>query len=443
MGCGTSTVKEQSKEYNAFVEKVEKFLSKAEYSHEFYEQSFKTIPEMEKYILKLKEDEKGEHEDIYYLFLVYFWIYKVIEYKYDSDLNNEDFLDGGIKDLPSDQIPERLTPGGVSILFKKVGEKLGFKIELISGFCKYRKDNDLTNLPANYCSNHMYNAIQIAGRYVFCDISLGKIIERSDNPIFFCATSEIMNYYVYPEDTKYIKDNMLSFDDFKNRINVYPEYFEYKIKKFLANDQKGLVSKVNSPDCNLFLEFDGEPPEFNIKFTHLFRNDLIFCLDVNINENGKTLKPTFKLEAPGLYGYLIELEGKIALEGMIKATYDYKTEGLPNGCRGFTTEELNKYNLITIPFQSEIITSLSPNYSVATELSSVEYFFTKETEYDEMYGSVGYVEDESIFDMEIREETKNGKKGHIMTIKREKKGLAFCAVFLNDETCIAFNVLFL
>ena len=110
-------------------------------------------------------------------------------------------------------------------LFKNVGEKLGFNIEILSGFTKHF-GFELHKFPETFEINHSYNAVTIGKNILFCDICLAIILHeynKTYNPFFFCLPYEIMIEFNFPFDTKWQEEGkIITFGSFRNRLRLYP-----------------------------------------------------------------------------------------------------------------------------------------------------------------------------------------------------------------------------
>ena len=142
---------------------------------------------------------------------------------------------------------------GLATIFKTVGEKLGFKIEIIQGFTKHF-GFELEEFPKQYETNHSYNAIILEklNLILFCDIWLSiKDIEtykepKSINKYYFCVPQkEIINFNFPSEDKWQEKENIITFDDFRNQIRLYSAFFKSNLEKIAIFNQNALEVEIN------------------------------------------------------------------------------------------------------------------------------------------------------------------------------------------------------
>ena len=173
MGCGSSSINEspnsvnsnnpeKEKEEENKIKKLKDEISFYRYGtinpnystyYEIIKKDFISIEEIEKYLKEKKKEEKDQYSDIYYLFLLYCWLSKNItinKEKPEEEQKCENFEK--IISL------KKTNSFGLATLFKSVGEKLGFKIEVIQGFTKHF-GFELEDFPKQYETNHSYNAI--------------------------------------------------------------------------------------------------------------------------------------------------------------------------------------------------------------------------------------------------------------------------------------------
>lgn len=97
--------------------------------YEIWEKNFMTTSEIENYLKESKAKEN--YEDIYYLFLLYSWIERKI--KYDEKAENKQECES----VDNIILKKKTNSFGFATLFKSIGEKIGFNIELVKGFNKH------------------------------------------------------------------------------------------------------------------------------------------------------------------------------------------------------------------------------------------------------------------------------------------------------------------
>ena len=144
MGCtGDTQVSEQ--DFPKMVEEIKTFQFELTIKHNILDKEFKSILEI---VNALKEYQAKEHHSkIYNLFLLFCWIAKNISF----DEKSENKQECGTAD--NILLDKKTNSCGLATLFKNVGEKFGFNIEILNGFTKHF-GFELHKFPETFEINH-------------------------------------------------------------------------------------------------------------------------------------------------------------------------------------------------------------------------------------------------------------------------------------------------
>ena len=463
MGCGSSSINESPNSVNANnpekekeeenkIEKLKDEINFYRYGtinpnystyYEIIKKDFISIEEIEKYLKEKKKEEKDQYSDIYYLFLLYCWLSKNItinKEKPEEEQKCENFEK--IISL------KKTNSFGLATLFKSVGEKLGFKIEIIQGFTKHF-GFELEDFPKQYETNHSYNVIIFKNLVLFCDIWLSiKDVENYDEPktinrYYFCVPQkEIINFNFPLEEKWQEKENVITFDDFRNQIRLYSAFFKIHLEKisiFNKNTLEVEISEDTPPIWSLIFE---EEIDNNISLKYYQMVDVFRKINDPYKSAYKGNERVFFLtkKKRGLFKYEFEkFDIKIA-DGFIRDVTPYKLTQITIGQRTFTLSEFRKYPVCLIPFVfGDLIKGINPAHSVVTLDNKIVYRFllyqpdqkvAAEVKCGDIKAEVnGYYE---YYD----------HKQYFLEIKFNHFGFYNCIVWVEDKAQIFFNILY-
>lgn len=221
------------------IENIAKNRSKYDYSKidrytkEVLDKYEKSIPELTNYLIS---KAKNELEKVRAIFN---WLISNISYDDDA------YYSGNIKeaaDYWNAFQARKAVCSGYAGLFNKMAEVAGLKSTVISGFGKgisyYKKEALGKYRKGNLSSNHVWNAVEINGKWYLLDATWGrgdltyngqKVIY--DNYFYFLTPPKEMIYDHYPFNEKYqFLDETITMEDFFQK----PEDSQNK-RKYLKN----------------------------------------------------------------------------------------------------------------------------------------------------------------------------------------------------------------
>ena len=407
-------------------------------------EDFKSIEELENFLTKKKEEEKDQQSNIYYLFLLYCWLSQHFKIKSErkGELNCES--------LEIIMSKKSTNSFGLATVFKTVGEKLGFKIEIIQGFTKHF-GFELEDFPKQYETNHSYNALILEdlNLILFCDVWLSlKDVEDYDTPktinrYYFCVPQdEIINFNFPLEEKWQEKDNIITFDKFRNQIRLYSNFFKLHLEKIDIFEKNELEVEINY----------SVPARWNLYFKDKINNRISLKLYQFADKFRRIHDPydeepegnlnTFVLKKKkrGLFKFELHKYEVNVADGFIRDVSPYKLPELRMGQRMFTTDELRKYPVCLNPFLlGDLIKGLVPSLSVVALDDTVTYrvmlsepnqkvaAIVKCGDYNaELFGSYEYYE----------------QKEYFLTIKFHHFGFYNCTIWIADKPQIFFNILY-
>ena len=407
-------------------------------------EDLKSIEELENYLNKRKEEEKDQHSNIYYLFLLYCWLSQnfTIKIEKKEEQNCESF-----ETIVSKKATNSF---GFASIFKSVGEKLGFKIEIIQGFTKHF-GFELEDFPKQYETNHSYNAVifEDLNLVLFCDVWLSlKDVEDFDTPktinrYYFCVPqNEIINFNFPLEEKWQEKDKIISFDKFRNQIRLYSNFFKLHLEKIEIFEKNELEVEINNTVAACWrLHFkDKINNRVSLKlyqYADKFRRihdyyDEIPDGNVNSFYLAKKKRGLFKYE---LHKYEVNIA-----DGFIRDVSPYKLNEIRMGQRMFTTAELRKYPVCLNPFLlGDFIKGLEPFLSVVCLDNKITYKI-KLSEPNQKVAAIvkcGNYEAELCGSYEYFEQ-----KEYFLEITFHHFGFYNCTIWIADKPQVFLNILY-
>ena len=430
--------------------------------------------------LKLKDlakfiiEKSSNLSEIEKAFFIYNWI--ALNISLDLTLNdkNEDKtnLENIIKKGKSSNF-------NFAILYKHLGEKINLKIKTIEG---YSKNLDrIENIPKNFIVNHLYNFIDISGKFYLIDSCFGSgtiensiYIKEYNNFHFFIEPSKMI-LFNFPKDENYqLLEKKVDYETFISTSKFYINFFNFNLQN-ISNTISNYICKgiktvkmiiPNNIEIKLNLLKENEKTyifaEYGFKYNIMSSSysPIFNCSITNPNipleqktysisqlEYGKNkliILGKKKGDEKNYQPVMEELfiyEEESELEFSILET-KFENEFRPNE-RLFTSKEILEYGKqFSI---NDLIYHFEPNHNLVTLNDKIEYTLTVDEKTIKQNTSliveVEYIKNgQNISKRGVGLFEKIGSNKFLIIAKFMKKGLYEIKIFIGEDKCTQIKV---